>query len=540
MTENFQAIIFEWKESFTDLTWTDISADVLHDPIPKGNIGIMDNGLLDRVADPGKLTFSLNNSSSNAAGTEGYYSPLGGRPITAGQLVRVGFTYQNRTRYKWFGYVEPGGVVITPGQNGPWRVDVTCRDWFGLIADHPLDLLARQASKRIDQAVTSIIATLPSAIQPAYTDYDTGIFTFATVFDLMKGETTALGEFNKLALSEMGYIYERCGNEREDFTLVVEKKTRRTAAATTLIPKANADTTDKLLLANGTDHLLLANGVDRLLLVETQTITFNDADFLDNATMKANLGRHYTNYAKVSILPRRVDAAATTVLWTMESSTLIAAGTTLTGIRGRYRDPSGGSSYVNGVEMVTPVASTDFFAYQNADGTGTNYTANCSVTASFGTAEVEISIQNTGGSDFYVGGDITFQVRGKGIYTYDSTDLVIESVIPATRGRQLITFDLPYQSDAVVAKGLLQDIPATIFGGGVYVDISKYPLEANRNTKNMMAFMYLEVGSLATFQEDLTDYNELSFINGIEFEIIDMSIVNWSCVLYREQDSVTA
>lgn len=522
MTEFFEEITVEINQT----TWVDVTSDVLIDPAPRGSIGISDNGFLDRVANTGKFEFSLDN-------TGGYYSTGAGADLIAkGGKVRVGFKYGGRKRYKWFGYIAIGGGKVIPGNLGPRRVDIECIDWFGLMSGYPLDFLDYATNKRIDEAAPLVLAELPAAITPTYTEYYTGDYTFPDVFDIMRGETTVMGEFNKLAVSEFGLIYSK-GNEWDGLTLVVENKLRRfNVSSNTSIPKTDSETTDRLLLANGTDFLLLANGTDFFLLVELQTVSFDSGDISLNGKASFSRDRLFANYIKASVTPRRVDAAATTVLWTMEGAVLVTAGNSISNIRGRYRDPGGGASYVNGLEMVTPVATTDYRAFANADGTGTEYTANCSVTAVFGSAEVEISITNTGANDFYVGGrdgSAIFQVRGKGVYTYDTIDVIIDTPITGV-GRKLLTFDMAYATDPVEAKRV---ITLSVFkdATGSVRTCESFPLSANRDKTNMMAFMYLEPGTRATFAETVTGYNAASFINGYDFEINEGKYVEWRPVL---------
>lgn len=532
MAESFSSITIEIRSSVG--VWTDVTADVLSTPAPSGQIGIMGDGFLDRVAEPGTLKFSLDNSERNSNATRGYYSPDGAGHLllaSGGAPVRVGFTYNGATKYKWFGYIEPDGLNFTPGILGPRRVDVSCIDWMGFVARYPLDFLDYTTNKRIDEAAALVVASLPSARQPSNTEYYTGDYTFPDVFDVMKGETTATGEFNKLAISEFGYIYTK-GNDDDGLTLVVENRLKRFATSTnTSIPVPDSQITDELLLVNGTDKLLLVNGTDNLLLVETQTISFDDSDLLANGGAKFSYGKHYANYLKASVTPRRVDAAATTILWTMEASIEVPAGQTVGPFRGRYRDPAGGASYVNGIEMVTPVSGTDFQAFQNADGTGTDRTANCVVTAEFGSAEVEYTIHNSGASNFFTGGDIVFQVRGKGVYLYDSTDAIIDNTDDSI-GRVTVTFDMVYHSDPIEARRLLA---ASIYKDATqfWTSCDAYPLCANKDAKNMMAFMYLEPGARATFAETMNDFDEACFINGYKFKIVGKSKVYWTPVLYR-------
>ena len=533
MAEFFESITVEIRTGAG--VWTDVTADVLASPAPSGQIGIMGDGFLDRVAEPGTFKFSLNNSESNANQTLGYYSDGGaGRSLltSGGAPVRLGFTYSGATKYKWFGYIEPDGLTTTPGTLGARRVDVSCIDWMGYVARYPLDFLAYATNKRIDEAAALVVASLPSTRQPSNTEYYTGDYTFPDVFDVMKGETTATGEFNKLAISEFGYIYTK-GNGDDGLTLVVENKLKRFDTSTdTSIPLADEDNTSHLQLVNGSDELLLVNGTDKLLLVDTQTVSFGDSDLLVSGGAKFAYGKHYANYLKASVTPRRVDAAATTILWTMEASIEVPAGQTVGPFRGRYRDPAGGASYVNGIEMVDPpVSGTDFQAFENADGTGTDRTAACEVTAEFGSAEVEYTIRNTGASNFFTGGDIVFQVRGKGDYLYDSTDVILDFTNPGI-GRVTVMFDMIYQSDPIEARRVLA---ASIYKDATetWTSCDAYPLLANKDGKNMMAFMYLEPGSRATFAETMNDFDEPCFINGYKFKIIGKEKVFWTPVLVR-------
>lgn len=523
--EYFEAITIEVKSYTTSAVygdWVDVSADVLYTPAPRGSRGNLSNDPTIRLAEAGQFTFSLDNSEANSQSTRGYYSSGSGR-IDPGFLVRVGFAYEGRKRYKWAGWVDIDGIRITPGTTGPRRVDITCYDFFGMMDRFPLDLLQYQTNKTLDQAVALVVAELPTAIQPTYTDFETGDVTFPDIFDIMGGETKASGELNKLVISEIGRVYSR-DNENDGTTLCVNKQTH--VGDATSIRKTNSESSSLFLLANGTDRLLLANSTDKLLLSDLQTISFGDSDTLVQKPPQMNY--YYSSGVKARVYGRRTDAAATTVLWTMETPVLVEAGTTVTEIRGRYRDPSGGASYVNCIQGTAPVATTDYKAYQNKDGTGTDLTSSCVVTATFGVAEVEISVQNTGGTDFYIGGSeggSLFQVRGRGRYVYDSTDVSFGWGTVGYWGEHITFADMIYHSDPVAAKTALRTYFYTPYRTPTKV-FTQFPLMANRNKKNMMAFMYLDVDSVATFSETMTDINKQAPIWGYEFEILG-NIVYW-------------
>jgi hypothetical protein len=172
MTVFFDTIAIEL---YNGSAWLDLSADVLSNPRPRGERGIKGSGPTDCVEDPGKFTFSLNNGENNSQGELGYYSIGAGRLLLRiGAPVRVGFTYNNVTKYKWAGYVEPDGATVTTSPTGARRVDVVCQNWFALINTYDLDFLQYTTNKRIEEAVELIIQELPTTLQPAYKEYATG------------------------------------------------------------------------------------------------------------------------------------------------------------------------------------------------------------------------------------------------------------------------------------------------------------------------------------------------------------------------------
>lgn len=540
----FDAILLEVKSNLssgTFATWTNVWEDVRGNVT--GSYGRMDNELTGFVQTGNTLNFALDNSEKNSVSTLWYYSGK----IMPGFLVRLGFTKWGRTRYKWAGYIPLDGITPDPFPVGPRKLNITARDWFSVMSEYKIFNLEYATSKRIDQAVPLVVNTLPTSLQPVYTDYKTGDFTFPDVFDIENGETTAISEFNKLATSEFGRVYMR-GNEFDGQTLVAESGTWRYLTQTAQAVKIPDDeTTDLFLLANGTDNLLLANGTDQLLLTDTEaiTVTLNDSMGAAPPTIKIL----YADAYKARVYGRKTDSAATTVLWTMENPLLVAAGTTVSDIRGRYRDPSGGSSYINCISGTNPVATTDYKAYANENGTGTDLTTNCHVTATFGAAEVELSIYNSSATDFYVGGregGAKFQVRGQGRYIYDSTDISYYGADKTqenyeTVGQRTLFFDMVYNSD-VNAVGLRLAQMRTAFKD-LRAFYDTFPLFANRDTKNMRAFMWLEVGDRL-----IVDYSTLSAfapytglgetspyekINGYSFEIRKTQKVYWKPVLQR-------
>ena len=526
MPEYCDSIVFEIREPGS-ATWTDVSADVRQNPAPTGNIGIMGNGYTDRIGGDGYFSFSLDNSASNSQATLGYYTSN----LVLGSSFRLTMTYDGTPRQKWFGYIE--SIEITPGVNASRDVKVKCRDWLTLMAEYKLDRLPQVTGVGYGSIVPTLIDTLP--LQPGRVQSGVGTtYTFASTFDLLGANTTVIGELSSYTNAEFGYLYMSEGGH----LLMYENRLKRSAASASVISKHSSDLTDFLLLEDGTSYLLLEDNTSKLLLEGTQSVSFTDADVLDNGGAKVSFARHYFNYVTAVLTPRKYDAAATTILWTLETPVMVPANSSVKGIRGRYRDPNGAASYINGINMQTQVPNTDFKAYANEDGTGADLTTALYPVADFGTAEVEFELFNLGGTNLYTGGDdILFQVKGMGIYIYDPVTVVIDwqdelgtGTVPYEVGRSVIDLDLKYRADVADVRDILKD---NIFDASYTpaISVEAYPLNANRDKKNMLAFMCLNPGSLCNFSETVAGFDKEYFINGYSFTIRDGKNIFWTPIL---------
>lgn len=514
MSETFSAITYE---VYISGAWTDITVDVRLNPSVRWSCGILGNKLTDRVGWAGYLTFSLDNTSGNSAGLAGYYSPGHTNALSGwgvGVKVRLSFTWDGATRVKFIGRVLPDGITVAPGyQSGSRDVRVRCGDFMHALSVHELSLPEFVEDKTMDEIVALIVANLP--IQPENTSYSTGTDTFPSVFDTVRVKTTGASELYKVALSEFAPVY--C---RSDGTLVTESRTTRSNVTNTQLPLP-ADESDFLLAEDGT--FLLAEDGTKIVLNETQ-----EADF-DNTMvdMQLRYGANYANRVIGTSYPRKVDAAATTVLVTLQKPFQLAAGETKTGYRLSYRDPAGAATRVSGRDMVTPAATTDYTANDASDGSGTDRTGSLTVTASYGTEAVEYTLVNGHSGDIWV---TKLQARGKGIYIYDPVQVIHEdSGEQAANGVYTLVFDMKYQDradlvDSFSAYALqLEKVP------GMTVD--EVTLEANRNSMNMSGFMYLEPGTKAHFTETQSGIDKDFFIQGYSAEIVNGKTVFWKPVL---------
>jgi hypothetical protein len=524
-------------EVYISGSWVDLTPDVIF-PI-RGFYGISDSTFMGRVADVGTLSFQLDNSEKNSVTTLGYYSPEHANTLTgwqSGLPVRLEYKYDGNTVYDRY-YINVDGIQITSGIYGMRRVNVTCSDWMRYASDWILDLMASQSNQRPNEAIQLVLDNMP--IPPQGYTYQTGTSQFATVFDTSSNFTTALGEFQKLAMSEWGRVVRlRDGIRGETLYFTSraggDKYGDVEGVGFGAIPEYSTDA-GFFLLADNSSHLLLADNASKLVLGQFQTITFSDADYDTTLQPVITHGRQTVNSCTIQTYPRKLDAAANTVLWTMENSLEIAPGATKTDIRGRYRDPNGQSEKINGVDFVTPVANTDYKAYANANGTGTDLTANLSVNVTFGAAEAEITLENTGGTTLYTGGDILFQVRGRGVYVYDKTDITQEDETSIQQyGKHEIVIPWQYSDELNNAVLLASDIVSAQDFKTPHTYLERVSFTANRNAKNMLVFMYASPPAVYQFSETMSGTSDVQYnVQGIEFEIGATNLVRFSFILTK-------
>jgi hypothetical protein len=486
--------------------WTDVSADVVA-PISV-KYGIMGNGVLDRVAGTGIMTFALDNSIANSAHVAGYYSPscigcVSGFEV--GCMVRLKVTYNTWVFYKFLGRIPAKGIEPVPGIRGRRITHVTVNDWMDQAAIHELDKPAYTTSKKMDEIMALIVANMP--IAPTNTEYHVGDQTYNHVFDTVRSKTRALQEFQKLALSEGGYIYikrDRTAGE----TLVCDGRYERSEISSIAVTGPVEDA-GFLLLENG-GKLLQENG-DSILLddLDSVDVEIDDSHILD---MKVSNGSDVYSIVKMISYPRNQDASAV-VLFELQRRVLVEAGKTVN-ITGNYRDPTGGTNNVSGIDMVTPVASTDYSMTAAEDGTGTDLTADLTVTATYGTNTVDYALQNTGATNGYV----WVRARGKGVYIYDPVELTESDAAGLLAfGTLILSIDAKYQDDPMFAAEIVPILLESHKNPQPSVDWVE--ISPNRSHSDMLFFLQLEPGNKIRLQETqsipVADY----FVQGVDFSI---------------------
>lgn len=457
LAEQHAAIPGAYRNSLYAATqWTDTTVDVVTTPTPLSlSYGFQGQSPTDRCARTGICTFALSNSLSNSGGVVGYYSPSHAScrsGFTLGCAVRVGFTYSGTTYYKFRGAIR--AIQPVPGIKRQRQTVVTATDWMETASNALLTGLSAQANIAAGDALRAAIGE--SLVAPVAVDIDSGD-TFVFALDQgSDGRQELMAEMSRIAVSEYGQLFIK-GDTTQGGTLTFENRATRQLATS---------------VATFTNSM------------QEMDVSFDVADLF--------------NVVRVSVTPRDVDDTAV-VLYQLQGTQTLGAGQTVV-IEGRYGDPSQRSAKVGGIEMVAPVATTDYLLNANADGLGVNLTASLVVSAELGASATRFTLTNTGTTFGYI---TLLQVRGKGLYAFEpiTAEVTKDSSI-ALNGRRLVEFTMPYQSDLNVA----QSVGAILLyiQSEVLPIVRRLSLWATQNTTLIAQMLAREVGDRIGVVETVT------------------------------------
>jgi hypothetical protein len=482
--------------------WTDISADCI------GGIdaqwGISGTTPNDRLADTGTMTFTLLNNS-------GAYTP-GSTTATAGwhkgTEIKLFMVYDGETYIKFRGVVD--SIDLQVDTVYVMKAVVTVVDWMNYAAEHPIITPSIRTTKTADEALGLIIDTMPK--KPVDTLFDTGVSTFPSVFDIARGNSTAMTEMAKITDSELGYIYLRKEKNTGE-QLVFENAHHRSGLLAWSTVQRGRSLCGFLLQETG--DKLLQETADKIILNETVTGYFSDSDYLK---LGIDHGQNIANHIVVTAYPRKVDTSLV-VLYSLGSPMEIGSGETKT-FSGNYSDPVGGQN-AGGFNMQNPVATTDYTLNTLEDGSGTDITSNANVSVTFGGNNASITVKNTSASSGYI---TFFQLRGYGVYTYASAEFTADDGSSInTYGYFERHFNQKYQADlsngAVAAKTSLyyDRIPRTMLQSIYYL--------ATKNVDSMAAFLAYDIGSLLYISEAELEMTGAYIIQNISFTVDSLGII---------------
>lgn len=490
-------------------TWTNIGGSIVS-PI-RVQSGFSDGQPLSRLAPGGDMRFDLNNINGDYDPSATFYK---------GQKIRLRVKYGSLVKTKFFGYIDL--ITLDVGTWGNRQAHVTCIDWLGLAAKTPIRALPGLTNTTVDVAVTALLTQMQT--QPENTDFEAGDITLPYVFDQITTNSTVYSELQNLVMGEWGYIYMRDGGE----TLKIENSLSRTGDGsdykTTNFYLPDGVEED-FLLEDGT-NFLLEDGTNFLLEGEPTAASF-DSDM--GETYRADLqngisivhGDNLTNKINASAVPV-VIGGSTQVLYPFNiangsKAILVPSNSEATPyiIQGQYKDPTAGGSQVSGSSVVTPVVSTDWTFNSKADGTGTDLSANITITFTAGASGFKASIVNTGASGYIT----KFNVRGVPVYRYSPVETVIQDQRSIwDYGDYTLQFIRQYgaSSDDVrpyLFRLLMRDRkPRTI--------VSNPKFLAMDSLDHLAGFLALDIGDQIRLSSTKPESDALYYIQGVKFVIM--------------------
>lgn len=458
-----------------------------------GNWGMGDNSPLTRVASTGAITITLNNST-------GIYSPNGIHALAGwkkGIPLKMVITYDGEDKeFKYF-----ISDIDAKSNYRDKKATVTAVDWLDYSARHPIVNPGIQTNKRGDELLNTLLGLIE--VDPDATDFDTGTETFPTGLDTVTSQTKAYTEFAKIALSELGFIY-----QKKDGTLVFESSSNRTGWKQADTVPVATESSGFLLKEDG--GFLLKEDGGKIVLNTTSATALSATNLYD---YDAPYGKHVINRLTVYANPRKLSASPE-ILFTLNEPIAIGSGQTVT-IKGTYANPSGGLP-INAQDMITPVITTDYLVNTKKDGTGTNISSDLVLTSTpYGTEGFTHQVTNNNASGGYI---TKYNYRGTGIYIFNQIQHVANNAASITEFEaEDETLNQKYKNDlysgTVFSESIVDERnqPRTVLNSITFC--------ANKSPENMMAFLYSDVGSLHYISLDDEGLSGNYYIQGVEYKI---------------------
>lgn len=457
----------------------DITDDVLAQPVITSEYGIAGAGPVDNVASTGLLSFSLSNAATvNSGAVLGYYSPEHAavrEGFRIGRRVSLYYMLDGVAYHKGVGWLD--SIDPRPGQYRERIVNCIAADYMNELALLQLNV-ETQIGKRFDEILTAIVAAADR--QPVAMAFDAGDSTFPYALDSgLVERSAALTEVQRGTQSEYGLTY-----VRGDGTLTFKKRT----------------------------HLVQAEVAG----------VFTDSMVQMSAPHQRSM---ILNKVRAMTHPKRVDdwtdPAMATVLAILQSIPEIANGQSID-LTLFYSDPTLRASRVGGTDMIQPVATTDYLANANEDGSGANLTAGFSVVATFGANSAQVRVTNNSGTDGFV---TLLQVRGRGLYDYDPVEVVVmdQDSIDAY-GERSFTLDMPYQDNGPTAEAIASFVLA------LWKDPAALAVEMTFGTntaERLLLALSLDIGDAVTIVETVTGINHAYRIQQVRLRIEEAGRVTW-------------
>lgn len=530
--------------------WEDITRDTVAPEGLRLKYGVNGNGPTDCVASSGECAFALNNDASNADGTQGAYSldhPItrvghagwaldvpcrvvfhaaltanndvtsitrasqtatvtcaANHGLATGDYVRIAgaveteyngvyqvtvtgattFTYTvvgtpstpaTGTITQVESFIKHRGKISVidadPGQYRSQRVHVVSYDGIRDLAEVDVREIALQIDKTESELVAAVLAALPTDAQQVATDLDAGEDTIPYAFhDLGEGQK-ALGVIHDLCKGSFAFFA-----NKGDGTSILRSRASRNS---------------------GSSAFSISNTMHGLRVPSSRQNVFNRV--------------------RIVVHPKTISAAATEELYTLPSNSSfpIAPGQTLD-VWTEYSDPNDRQTPVGGTEIVTVlVANTHYQAFANADGSGSNLTADISATLTPYATTAKWTLTNNGAQTAHMR---VLKVIGKVLRDLGSQ--TVEDAAHSTDSARPLNLDLKYQGDVALAQSYAEFL--NIQFQSVEDQVEYLEFLANDSAALLAAAFEREPGDIITVTEEVTGLSAVdAVIHSVEFEVAE-------------------
>lgn len=488
--------------------WRSVKTDAKN--VVTAQHGYTGNNPTDRIAGPGSLQMTLNNAPDNTGAAEGYYSPghASCRPgFDLGALFRLKISDGTTTKYQLRSKAKK--ITPVPGVHGSHETPVMCSDYFDDLSEAPLRQIAVLAGKRIDEAITAVLAGMAHA--PRHTSFAVGLETYTHLLTGMSDNKSApLTALQRSCQTDLSYLF-LVGDGTDGETLKWDNRHSRLSAVS---EATFADTMSGVVVQR-----------DRAKLINDVTTVAHPPKLDTVAVILAK-----TDDLEFTLEPGATNAKTMTLAFTDPD------------MQGRRVDMVAGSQPVG-----WPVAGTDYKMGSTSGGSDLN--ANLVITPVWGANTIQVTFANTAAVRGYVS---IFHARGIGIY--DNTPVEKNSQDADsidTHGSHPARYDVPYSDSESFVKDLGKVLLANNKDPRNYIKSVTFHAHDPNNHLFATYAATLDVGSMITVAETVTGIVGDYFVGSIKWECregnsidvtlgeLEPAIGNWSFRLCAAADDVT-
>lgn len=438
--------------------WSDESAYVLDLRIETGFAGPDEY-----VARVGRCSVLLDNSSKR-------FSPLYGGPLFGSLLprkrVRVVASDGVSTWYLFVGYIES----ITPdgGEYSARQCRIECVDALAILAKQAIGVVYDD-EKSVYDAVGDVVAV---AYTPATTDYsDNGDVLMHYGRTWLPEQTTTLEALTQICRAVYGRFW-----IARDGTPTYQSRDERQDASMAF------------------------------------AMTLLGEEVLDRVDVNLSIGR-VINRVQVVTYPVET-IAAVQVIWKAQTILRLAPGETRV-IYALFHDSNG--ERCGAVNVIDPVATTDYTVNEMRDGSGFDYTSDpaFSIATETEATRMKITLGNSAIGALYV---TLLQVRGKPIVTYDPIVTELEdSTSQAAYQVRALALDLPMQADPVFGQAYAEYLISRYRSPALVADRIGVKNELVLNTVNVFSLELMDTMRLTEPQTGFAGV--LHRIRGLDYAL---------------------